>query len=128
MTAQAIFIYDGDCPLCTNGAAAIRMKKEFGALKIINARELDDTELLESLRERNLDLNEGAVFIYNGNFYFGADALNIIAIMSEPHGLFNNLVIRALKSKNMAIVVYPSLRAIRNFLLFVRGKKPIQPL
>lgn len=128
MTKGLVFIYDGDCPLCANGAAAIRIRREFGDLKIINARELSDEKLIKLIRENNLDLNEGAVFIYDNQIYFGAEALNIIAIMSEETGFINATIVKILKSKNLSAILYPALKAVRNLLLFLRSKKPIRPI
>ncbi len=33
------FVYDGECPLCTNAAMALSIKKELGSLNLLNARE-----------------------------------------------------------------------------------------
>ena len=41
------FVYDGDCPICTHAAEALRIKQEFGSLSLLNAREAVDEPLID---------------------------------------------------------------------------------
>ena len=59
------FVYDGECPLCTKAAMALRIKQKYGTLHLLNVRENTNHELILAITEQNMDLDEGMV-IYDG--------------------------------------------------------------
>jgi predicted DCC family thiol-disulfide oxidoreductase YuxK len=111
------FVYDGDCPLCTNAALALKIKKKYGALNLVNAREEKNHFVLKELNKRKYDLDEGMI-IYDGNrFYHGKDALSFMAKFGENRGLFNLFNKALFWSPWIATVTYPWMRGLRNRLL-----------
>ncbi|MCD8566648.1 MAG: DUF393 domain-containing protein, partial [Alphaproteobacteria bacterium] len=62
------FIYDGECPLCRSAAHALRIRKDYGALHLINAREAQNDPLVQEVNQRGLDLDEGMAIYADGRF------------------------------------------------------------
>ena len=115
------FVYDGDCPLCKIAATALRIKKEYGTLHLINARDARDNALLNEINARGYNLDEGMVIFDGEQYYHGDTALTFMAKYAEPNGVFN-LTTRALFwSDFIAKILYPGLRGIRNLLLRQRN-------
>lgn len=111
------FVYDGDCPLCTNAALALRIRKKYGSLQLVNAREEKDHFVMQEIYRQKYDLDEGMV-IYDGKRLFhGKDALSFMAKFGERRGLFNLFNKGLFWSSSIASVTYPWLRGIRNLLL-----------
>ena len=122
------FIYDGECPLCRNAAMALRIKKDYGALELLNAREAGDTPLMREISARGLDLDEGMV-IYDGErFYHGAEALRFMARYGEASNPFTAFCKSLYWSKAIALITYPWMRGTRNWLLKKRGAGRIDNL
>lgn len=123
----AWFIYDGECPLCKSAAMALRIKQEYGELKLIDARQDHTHPLVSVINQRQYNLDEGMV-IYDGkNFYHGADALWFMARFGDK-GLFNRFNRLMFSSPAIARVCYPALRSIRNLLIKLRGVGKINNL
>lgn len=115
------FVYDGDCPICTRAAEALRIKKAFGSLFVLNAREATDDPLIGEINNRGLDLDEGMVIYTHGQFYHGKDALKFMA----KHGEAKNTFMLASKglfwSDIISRLMYPWMRGARNW--FLRRRK-----
>ncbi len=111
------FVYDGDCPVCTRAAEALRIKQEFGSLFTLNARDINDDPLIDEINRRGLDLDEGMVIYTGGQFYHGKDALKFMA----KHGEAKNIFMAAFKglfwSDSLSRLLYPWMRGTRNWLL-----------
>ncbi len=122
---ECFYIYDGECPLCANFAGAISLRKEYPRLEIINARENSHPQIMQEIKNCGFNLDEGAVLILDGHFYFGKDAASKIAQISTPKNLTNYLNNLLFKNENMAAIFYPIARLMRDLLLFIRGKKRI---
>lgn len=111
------FVYDGECPLCTNAALALSIKRELGSLNLVNAREASNYALLDLIKKHGYDLDAGMV-IYDGNrFYHGKDALSYMAKFGRNHGAFNLINKALFWSDSIASLMYPWLRGTRNLLL-----------
>jgi len=110
-------MYDGECPMCTNAAHAIRMKQKYGSLHLIDARTSTDNPLVKMLTQHGLDLDEGMVIYANGKFYHGKDALAFMASHADPRNLFSLLCKNLFWSDFLSKLTYPWMRATRNMLL-----------
>ena len=121
------FIYDGDCPICSLASHALRIKQEFGEISVLNARENSNHPLLNEIRERQLDLDEGMVIVHDWQFYHGQEALLFMAQHGEPRGGFNHFI-RLFRRQKLSKLAYPWMRATRNALLRLRHKQPIDNL
>jgi predicted DCC family thiol-disulfide oxidoreductase YuxK len=116
-------IYDGECPFCSAFVKMSRLKSATNQVELINAR--DDDVIIKKMWELGYDLNEGMVVIHNDNIFFGADAINIIALMTTKSGFFNRIIAILFKSKNLSNILYPILVFGRNVTLKILGRKKI---
>lgn len=122
------FIFDGDCPLCSRAALALRIKKAYGALHLIDARKNLEHPLVQQLTALQLDLDEGMVLYDGVRFHHGKDALKLMARYAERKGLFNLFTKSLYWSDFLASVTYPPMRATRNWLLRRKKAAPIDNL
>ncbi|GGC12367.1 hypothetical protein GCM10011494_33980 [Novosphingobium endophyticum] len=113
-------IYDGECPFCSAYVKLMRLRESVGPVRLIDARE-GGPEVLK-VQAMGMDLNEGMVFHYCGSHYHGADALNIMALLSGSQSWFNKLNGRLFRSRTVSRMVYPFMRAGRNCVLRLLGR------
>lgn len=112
------FVYDGDCPLCNHAAQALRIKRQFGALHLLNAREAGaDHPLIGEINRRQLDIDEGMVIYCRDRFYHGKDALKFMATHGEARGAMNISFKALFQADRLAGMLYPWMRGTRNWLL-----------
>lgn len=122
------FVYDGDCPLCTSAALALRIKQDYGTLNLINAREAADHPHVREITRRGLDLDEGMAIFADGRIYHGADALGFMARYGETRNAFMAATRALFWSEKLSALTYPWMRGVRNWLLRRRNVKPIDNL
>ena len=123
---ELALIYDQECPVCTAYSCSVEVDQgQAGGVKRINARSADD-ELVRKAKEAGLDLDEGMVVVHRGRLYHGADALNIMARLAPNHGFGNRLNRLLFGNRTIARLSYPMLRAGRNTLLRLLGRKKIR--
>ncbi|MCD8497048.1 MAG: DUF4166 domain-containing protein [Alphaproteobacteria bacterium] len=115
------FIYDGECPLCRSAAHALRIRKDYGALHLINAREAQDDPLVREVNQRGLDLDEGMAIYADGRFYHGKDALTFMARYGDTRNIFMAVCKALFWSDAFSTLTYPWMRGMRNWLLRRRG-------
>ncbi|MCA3269080.1 MAG: DUF4166 domain-containing protein [Thalassospira sp.] len=119
------YVYDGECPLCRFAAQGLRIKQTVGQLHLIDARTAKDHPVLAEITLRRLDLDAGTVLKFQERFYHGADALHMMALLGSEHNWFNRLNALLFRSRTLAAIFYPMLRAARNALLVIRGAPKI---
>ncbi len=110
-------VYDGDCPICTRAADALRIKQEFGSLSVLNARETTDDPLIDEINKRGLDLDEGMVVYVHDQFYHGKDALKFMAKYGQAKNIFMFASKGLFWSDILSRLMYPWMRGLRNGLL-----------
>lgn len=115
------FVYDGDCPLCTSAALALRIKRDYGTLHLINARQAADDPCVQEITRQGLDLDEGMAIFADGRIYHGKDALCFMARYGETQNAFMAVTRALFWSDTLAAFSYPWMRAVRNRLLRRRG-------
>ncbi len=120
---QLWLIYDGECPFCSSYVKFVRLQESIGQLNLVDARQ--GGELVDSIRKNGLDLNEGMVLKHRERLYHGSDCINILALMSTRSGLFNKLNAAIFRNATASRVIYPVLRAVRNVVLRLLGRKKI---
>jgi predicted DCC family thiol-disulfide oxidoreductase YuxK len=108
-------VYDGECPICKPTANAFKIKQAVGELHIVNARE--DHPIMQELKERGLDIDKGMVLKMDGNYYQGAEALNICAMIGTDSDFFNKLNVKLFRSKCLSKIAYPVFMKVRNLAL-----------
>ena len=115
--------YDGACPFCTNYVTLLRLREAVGPVDLIDARS-GDARVREVMSR--YDLDAGMLVVYAGHEYFGADAVNIMALLSDSSANVLALAVNWLmKDARRARWSYPLLRELRNLSLRVRGRKKI---
>jgi len=115
------FVYDGECPVCSHAAHALRIKEKYGPLHLVNARNAPNDPLVQEITRRGLDLDEGMVICLDGKFYHGEQALTFMARHGEPSNVFSALCKTVFWSRLFSKLTYPGMRAMRNALLHRKG-------
>ena len=124
---EIALIYDGECPVCTAYSCSVDVDEgKASGLKRINAR--SDDALVKQAKEAGVDLDEGMVVLHDGKMYHGADALNVMARLAPDRGFGNRLNKLLFSNPTISRVSYPVLRAGRNTLLKILGRKKIRDI
>lgn len=116
-------VYDGECPFCSRYVEIVRLREAVGHVRLVDARH-DGPEVAEA-RRRGLDLNVGMLAIVGGRYYHGAEAVNVLAMLSTRSGLVNRLIAAAFRSPMRARLLYPILRFGRDATLVLLRRQPI---
>lgn len=111
------FVYDGECPLCRSTAQALRIKKDYGPLNLVNARENTNHPLVQKINQQHLDLDEGMVIFLNDRFYHGKDALKFMVKYSDTKNILHIFCKIFFWSDRLSRLIYPWMRGVRNLLL-----------
>lgn len=123
---KILLVYDQECPACDSYCQIVRIRRDIGDLRIVNARE--DSLVLEEITQMGLDIDQGMVLKMEDHLYYGSDAIHMLGLLSSRSGLFNRINFWIFKSKRRAHFLYPILRACRNILLKLLGKTKINNL
>lgn len=116
-------VYDGKCPFCQRFTRLLRIRESAGNVQLVDAR--SEKPLVKESQRRGYDLDEGMVVIIEDRFYHGAEAMQVLAMLSTRTGWFNRLNYLVFRSKRASVVLYPVLRTGRNLALRILGHKPI---
>lgn len=116
-------IYDGECPFCSTYVKFMRLRESVGKVELLDARE--GGAVVDSVRQLGYDLNEGMIFYYGGQYYYGADAVQMLSMLSGSRGWLNRLNASIFRSPARASMLYPFLRAGRNATLQLLGRSKI---
>ena len=81
---QIQIVYDGECPFCSTYVRMFRLR-EMGAVQLFNSRE--PHPIVDEIRSRGLDLDEGMVLKMGGAYYHGEEVVHRLALMSGRSGL-----------------------------------------
>ena len=111
-------IYDGACIFCDAYVRLLSLRDAVGPVELIDARSGDTR--LRAYESVGYDLNEGMLFEYNGTVYFGADAVNVLAILSTSVSTFNRINGALLSKRPVARFFYPILKFCRTITLKLR--------
>lgn len=122
------FVYDGECPMCTSAAHALRIKKDYGSIHLINARKMANDPLVDEINQRGLDLDEGMVIYASDRFYHGKEALRFMARYGEASNVFTAFCKSLFWSGSISSLTYPWMRGTRNWLLRRRSAGRIDNL
>jgi len=120
-------IYDGECPVCTAYSCSVDVdERKASGIRRINAR--SDDALVKQAKEAGIDLDEGMIVLHEGKMYHGADALNVMARLAPNRGFGNRLNKLLFSNPAVSRISYPVLRAGRNMLLKILGRKKIRDI
>jgi predicted DCC family thiol-disulfide oxidoreductase YuxK len=119
-------VYDAECPACDNYCRLVRIRESVGELVLVDARSNDP--VLAEITKLGWDIDQGMVVKLGGVLYYGADAINALALIGGTSGIFIRLNYWLFKSQWRAAVLYPVLRSCRNLLLKLLSKTKINNL
>tara|TARA_B100001059_G_scaffold65438_1_gene61806 strand:- start:93439 stop:93846 length:408 start_codon:yes stop_codon:yes gene_type:complete len=123
---QIILVYDEECPACHAYCQVVNIRRSVGDLILVNARE--ESDIMEEITAKGLDVDQGMVLKIGEQLYFGADAIHALALIGSRYGILNRINYWLFKSKTVSGVLYPVLRCFRNLLLKILGKKKVNNL
>ena len=124
MTAITI-VYDGACPACANYVRLLRIRDDASVrIRLVDARTIRGSD--RSLIPPGADLNNGFVLWLDETYYYGADAMHVLALISTRSGRFNRAVHAIFRDRTRARLVYPLLKAARLLLLAMLGRAQIR--
>lgn len=127
-TGDVWYVYDGECPLCRTAARALRIREAVGQLHLIDARQEPDHPVMLEINSRGLDIDKGTVIKFGGNFYHGGDTMVVMALLGSRLGWFNRTNALLFRSESFARFCYPTIRSLRNLLLWCKGVGQIRNL
>ncbi len=123
---QLSLVYDKQCPACNYYCQLVRINETVASLTLIDARQNDP--IMEKITAQGFDIDQGMVLVIDDTLYYGADAIQALALMSSQSGIFNRLNYQIFKYPIIAKNLYPLLRYGRNILLKLLGKTKINNL
>lgn len=123
---DVLVVYDKQCPACDYYCNMVRIKESVGRLVLVDAR--SGGPVIEEITAQGFDIDQGMVVKVGSELYYGSDAINVLALMGTNKGFFNRMAYWSFRSRAVARVHYPILRACRNLLLKVLGKTKINNL
>jgi predicted DCC family thiol-disulfide oxidoreductase YuxK len=120
---QLSIIYDGECPFCANFMELYTIRKMAAEVELIDARLRP--ELVQELRTRGMDVNDGMVVIWQGHYYFGAAGMHLLSVLGTESGIFGVFNQLLFRNRRVAGMIYPALAAGRQITLSLLRRKPI---
>ncbi len=124
--AEWELVYDWQCPACDLYCHLLCIREAGGQIRLVNAR--TNPEVMKEITARDLDIDQGMILKMNDQFYYGADAIHKLALIASPSTVFNRFNIWIFRSRRRAELLYPVLRACRNFLLKLLRRTKINNL
>lgn len=115
-----VVIYDGDCPFCSRYVSHVRLRDVVEKLEYVNAR--DGGAIVAAAEQRGFDLNDGMLVVMDGVYHHGADAVQVLAMLSSPISVFSRINARMFRSRTVSRLLYPVLRFGRNANLRLLGR------
>ncbi|MGH8762986.1 MAG: DCC1-like thiol-disulfide oxidoreductase family protein [Nitrosospira sp.] len=116
-------IYDGECPFCNRFMRLYSMRRNAGDIELINARERP--ALIQELRSKGMEINDGMVAIWHGHYYYGAESMHLLSILGAELGTFTMLNKLLFRNRHAAGAIYPALAAGRRLILLLLRRKLI---
>ncbi|MCC5452488.1 DUF393 domain-containing protein [Rheinheimera sp. UJ51] len=123
VSSLALF-YDEGCPACRFYSRRVRLQAALGQLQLIDVRA--EPHYARLLASAGYQIEQGMVLRVADSWYGGADALQMLALLSSRSNVFNRFNFWLFKSPRRAKVWYPVLRSARNSLLWLLRLPKIQ--
>jgi predicted DCC family thiol-disulfide oxidoreductase YuxK len=116
-------VYDGECPFCSSYVTLYRIRQQTDHVHLIDAR--SGHPLVADIRRAGFDLDVGMVVKFEGRFYHGAEAMNVLAILGSGSGFFNRLNRALFRHPRLSRILYPWMVRGRLLVLRMLGRKTI---
>ena len=114
---KLLIVYDGACPFCTAYVSLVRLRESM-QVELLSARSAD--ERVDEFLGLGYRLDDGMLVQMDGLIYVGAEAMHQLAIISNRHGMLNQMQSFVFSRKGLAHVLYPLLRLGRRLVLLIR--------
>ena len=88
-------VYDGECPLCSRYVLLYQLRERGQRVHLIDAR--SEHSIVGDIRARNLDLNDGMVVRWREQYYYGAEAMHLLATLASYAKPLLGLVLDSVK-------------------------------
>lgn len=109
-----LIVYDGACPFCSAYVSLLRLRAGF-AVELLSAR--SDDARVATYRQLGYRLDDGMLAIIGDTVHAGADAMHVLALLSESTGWLNSLQRTVFARRWLSKLLYPGLRAGRRLAL-----------
>lgn len=109
--------------MCTTFVQRIRLRRNFDQIELIDARK--NIDIAQYYRKKNMSLDDGMVVVLGDSEYYGADAINTLALLSSSSDLFNRMNAIIFSNTTVSRIIYPVLKVGRAFLLRMLGRRKI---
>lgn len=123
---EILLVYDKECPACNFYCELARIDHSVGNLTLVNARE--QSGAMDKITAAGLDIDQGMALLLDDEIYYGAEAIQMLSLLSSRIGIFNRFAYFVFRSRRVANILYPVLRACRNLLLKILRKSKINNL
>ncbi|QCI80480.1 DUF393 domain-containing protein [Hankyongella ginsenosidimutans] len=119
-------VYDGECPFCSAYVRMVRLREAVGTVALIDAR--TDHPAVREAKSLGLDLDEGMALKMAGEWLHGDAVMTRLAMLSSRSNTLNRLHAWVFQNPARARLLYPWLRAGRNAVLRLLGRRKITEL
>lgn len=119
-------VYDGECPFCSAYVRMVRLREAVGTVALIDAR--TDHQAVREAKSLGLDLDEGMALKMAGEWLHGDAVMTRLAMLSSRSNTLNRLHAWVFQNPARARLLYPWLRAGRNAVLRLLGRRKITEL
>jgi len=106
--------YDGKCPFCNRYADILKLKRSFD-VEICDAR----TDLSWKVLKKDIQLDDGVIVSYDGKWYQGVEALDMLLSISQYEGFFFTLQKWVFANKIIGNIVYSCFKFFRKIALLL---------
>ena len=115
-------VYDGGCPFCQHFALRSELAAGLPELSIVDGRE--QHQLRHQLRQRGLDLTDGAVLLEGDQAWHGSAAIAELCGRMQASEPLLQLLQQVFRNRQRARLLYPGLLFARRLALGWRGLSP----
>ena len=115
-------IYDGGCPFCRHFALRSALAAGLPELRIVDGRE--QHQLRHQLRQRGLDLTDGAVLLEGGQAWHGSAAIAELSGRMQASEPLLQVLQLLFRDRQRARWLYPGLLLARRWALGLQGLSP----
>lgn len=118
-----VIIYDGQCPFCQNYVQLMALRDAVSDVNLVDAR--SDNPLVADVMARGYNLDEGMVAIFEGEIYYGSDALALISSLSSNRTALQRIFSKFMQNPVFARYIYPYMKFGRSLTLKILGRHKI---
>lgn len=111
-----LIIYDGACPFCSAYVSLLRLRSTM-TVELLSAR--SDDARISDYRSRGYRLDDGMLAIIGDVVHEGANAMHVLATLSESQGFLNRAQRAIFSCRWLSRLLYPGLSAGRRLALWI---------